>query len=222
MRDNVMSNLKILVNIIGKNIFETVKISLYQKLLLIAKSYYLYIATTQPYKSLFALYSEEHDKYIYVTVKPDNVEKAINELITHKFPLHKCEIFPSFEQKSPYGNLHIKTFLPERIDEIFNSIPVTSNVSLNYSDALYDRVRKNPNIQNIKELVCFTDALPEPINDKQLKKCITTLKYIDKYNLMIGEYINLDVLVALTAYLVHHRDDPPVTKTKNGVKYKLL
>ena len=222
MSDNVTRNLTMLLNLVGKNILNNVKIWIFQKLLLIAKSYYATISITCEYDDIFYLYNEEADKYIYVAINPDKVKKFINTLISHEFPLHKCVIFTSFEYKSSYNNLHIITFSPERIDEIFNSILITSDVLLNYSCALYDRVRKNTNMQNIKDLVCFTNNPTILPKDGRLKKCMITLKYIDKYKLMVNDYINLDVLVALTVYLVHHQDNKPETKIKNNAKYQRL
>ena len=159
MSNDLINNLTILANLIGKNTLETAKISLYQKLLLIAKAYHKTISVTKEYDSLFALYNKEDDKYIYVTIKPDNLKKATNELIKHKFPLNKVEIFTSFEVPNPPNNLHIITFLLNNIEELFNSLHVTSNVSLNYSDTLFNRVRNDTNTQNIKNLVCFIDNL---------------------------------------------------------------
>ena len=222
MSSDLTRNLTWLLNLVGKNILNNVKIWIFQKLLLIEKAYYPSILTTCAYDDIFYLYNEKADKYIYVAINLDKVKKLIDTLISHKFPLYKVNIFTSFKYKSPYNYIHVMSFLPEHINEIFNSIHIISNVSLNYSDVLYDSLRKNPNMQNIKDLVCFVDNPMVSVRDGRLEKCTHTLKYIDKYDLMVREYINFDVLVALTAYLIYHRNDKLATKAKNKIMYQQL
>ena len=215
-----MRNLEVLAALIGKNNLRGPNISLYTKLVLIAKSRYANISITEPFDSLFTLHDTDDRTYTYVTVKPTNIKKVVGELIAHKFPLKKVVIF-SIEFVEVPKEITLHVFSKDQINQIINSINVSTEVKLNFSLELFNKVRNDLNIDDIKELVQFQTPMPE-IDKKHLKACMHTLKYIGEYDLVVGEFINADVLCALSAYIIYHQNDKPITKVKDSIKYHRL
>ena len=87
---------------------------------------------------------------------------------------------------------------------------------------------------NVKEIIKLLNRDPNNtriyiIND--LKMYMHTLKYFDKYKLIIESngtfFINMDLLVALTAYMIHTKikldeQNQKITVNRNGIEYRRL
>jgi len=81
--------MEVLVSLVGKNKILSNHVSLYEKLVLIAKVYFGSVALTEEFDSIFTLYNRAEDIYICVAVKRKRVNDLVLTLEKHKFPIQK-------------------------------------------------------------------------------------------------------------------------------------
>jgi len=226
----------VLVSLVGKGNILSEHVSLYEKLVLIAKVYFGSVALTEEFDSLFTLYNRAEDVYICVAVKRKRVNDLVLILKERKFPIQKVFLI-CIDDVDTVG-LRLKKFTRDEVNRCFEDIKSDVQVKINYDQKVYDQVVKNIMDQDkmeyvhslLTELITVTNNT-KVYNEKDLKMDMHTLNYIDKYKLIVesrGEYfINVEVLAALTAYMIYLKTKLDEQKQKiianrNGIKYHKL
>jgi len=214
----------VLISLVGKNNILSEHVSLYEKLVLIAKVYFGSVALTEEFESIFTLYNRAKDIYIYVAVKSESVSDLVLSLRKYRFPIQK--VFLICTDDVDTAGLRFKKFTRYEVNSCFEDIKSDVQVKINYDQEVYDQVVKNIMDQGkmkyvyslLAELITVTNNM-RVYNENDLKMYMHTLKYIDKYKLIIEAkgtfFINMDLLAALTAYMIH-------TKTKLDERIKRL
>ena len=227
----------VLVSLVGKSNILSKHVSLYEKLVLIAKVYFGSIALTEEFDSLFTLYNRAEDIYIYVAVKSKGVSDLVMLLQERKFPIQKVFLICT-DDVEVCDKLRFKKFTRNEVNKCFEDIKSDVQVKINYDQVIYDQVVEN--IRNQGKMECVYSLLIELItmtnnvrvyNENDHKMYMHTLKYIDKYKLIVESngkfFINVDVLAALTAYMIHTKtkldeQNQKITVNYHGNEYRRL
>jgi len=227
----------VLVSLVGKNNILSEHVSLYEKLVLIAKVYFGSVAVTEGFDSIFTLYNRVENVYIYVAVKSERVNDLVTKLKKHKFPLYKVFLICT-DDVDIAGLTRFKKFTRDEVNKCFEDIKSDVHVRINYNQGVYDQVVKNICDQSKMEYVysLLTELITMSNNTRiyvinDLKMYMHTLKYIDKYKLIVESngkfFINVDVLAALTAYMIYLKtkldeQNQKITVNHHGNKYHKL
>ena len=224
--------MEVLVDLVGKNNLQSCHVSRHEKLVLIAKGYFRTVSLLEPFDSIFTLYNKEEDKYIYVTVR--GVDKFVTELKRCKFPLERVFVFCT-DNVIVDDSIDFRSFSRNEVDHYFDNTDSNSRVELNYDPLLYARVISSvmKGYDNVDTMARVHQLLTQMItiesntsshDEDVLKKCMHTLKYIDKYMLIVktesNYFVNVDVLTALTAYMIYSFSK--VTKKRDTSDYHML
>jgi len=227
----------VLVSLVGKNNILSEHVSLNEKLVLIAKVYFGSVALTEEFDSIFTLYNRAEDIYICVAVKSKRVNDLVLTLEKYKFPIQKVFLICT-DDVDTAGLTRFKKFTRDEVNRCFEDIKSDSQVKINYNQEVYDQIVKNIMDQNkmeyvyslLTELITVTNNI-RVYNENDLKMYMHTLNHIDKYKLIVevmGDFfINVDVLAALTAYMIHTKikldeQNQKITVNRNGIKYHKL
>jgi len=227
----------VLVSLVGKNNILSEHVSLYEKLVLIAKVYFGSIAVTEGFDSIFTLYNKIENIYIYVAVRSEQVSDLAMSLKKYRFPLYRVFLICT-DDVDTMEITRFKKFTRDEVDECFKNIKSDVQVKINYDQNVYDRVIENiMKRDKIEYVYSLLIELITVVNNTRiyivndLKMYICTLKYIDKYKLIVesgGKYfINMDVLAALSAYMIYLKTklgerNHKITANRNGSEYYRL
>jgi len=207
----------VLVSLVGKNNILSEHVSLYEKLVLIAKVYFGSVALTEEFDSTFTMYNRVENVYIYVAVKSERVNDLVTKLKEHKFPLYKVFLICT-DDVDTAGLTRFKKFTRDEVNKCFEDIKSDVQVKINYDQGVYDQVVKNIMNQSKMEHVysLLTELITMSNNSRiyiinDLKMYMHTLKYIDKYKLIVESngkfFINIDVLAAYMIYIKTKLDE---------------
>jgi len=227
----------VLVSLVGKSNILSGRVSLYEKLVLIAKVYFGSVALTEEFDSLFTLYNRAEDIYICVAVKSKRVSDLVMLLKERKFPIQKVFLICT-DDVDIIGPMRFKKFTRDEINRCFEDIKSDVQVKINYDRVIYDQVIKNIMDQDKMEYVysLLTELITvsnntRVYNENDLKMYMHTLKYIDKYKLIVESrgtfFINVDLLAALTAYMIYIKtkldeQNQKIIVNHHGFKYHRL
>jgi len=207
--------MEVLVSLVSKNNILSEHVSLYEKLVLIAKVYFGSVALTEEFDSIFTLYNRAEDIYICVAVKSKRVNDLVLTLKKYNFPIQKVFLICT-DDVDTTGLTRFKKFTRDEINRCFEDIKSDVQVKINNSQVVYDQVVKNNINQNkmehvyslLTELITVTNNI-RVYNENDLKMYMHTLNHIDKYKLIVRArgtfFINVDVLAALTAYMIYKK-----------------
>jgi len=229
--------MEVLVSLVGKSNILSKHVSLYEKLVLIAKVYFGSVALTEEFDSLFTLYNRAEDIYICVAVKSKRVSDLLMLLKERKFPIQKVFLICTNDVDT-VGLMRFKKFTRDEINRCFEDIKSDVQVKINYNQVVYDQVIKNIMDQDKMEYVysLLTELITvsnntRVYNENDLKMYMHTLKYIDKYKLIVESngtfFINVDMLAALSAYMIYLKtkldeQNQKITVNHHGFKYHRL
>jgi len=227
----------VLVSLVGKNTILSKHVSLYEKLVLIAKVYFGSVGLTEEFDSIFTLYNRAKDVYIYVAVKSERVSNLVSSLRECRFPIQKVFLICT-DDVEVCDKLRFKKFTRDEVNRCFEDIKSDLQVKINYNQEVYDQVVKNIMDQSkmehvyslLTELIIVTNNI-RVYNENDLKMYMHSLKYIDKYKLIIESngtfFINMDMLAALNAYMIYSmtkldEQNQKITVNRNGIEYHRL
>lgn len=145
--------MEVLVSLVGKNKILSNHVSLYEKLVLLAKVYFKFIELTEEFDSIFTLYYKGEDKNVYVAVKSKCVNDLVLTLKKYKFPIQK--VFLIWTDVDTTGLMRYKKFTRDEINRCFEDIKSDVQVKINYCQEVYDQIVKNIMNQNKMEYVYY-------------------------------------------------------------------
>ena len=144
--------MEVLVSLVGKSNILSKHVSLYEKLVLIAKVYFGSVALTEEFDSLFTLYNRAEDIYICVAVKSKRVSDLLMLLKERKFPIQKVFLICTNDVDT-VGLMRFKKFTRDEINRCFEDIKSDVQVKIKYDRVIYDQVIKNIMDQDKMEYV---------------------------------------------------------------------
>jgi len=141
----------VLINLVGKNNILSDHVSLYEKLVLIAKVYFASVALTEEFDSVFTLYNRAEDIYICVAVKSKRVNDLLLTLKKYKFPIWKVFLICT-DDVDTTELVRYKKFTRDEVNRCFEDIESDVQVKIYYNQEVYDQIVKNIMDQNEMEL----------------------------------------------------------------------